>query len=136
MVWTPPTKPAPGISTPSEIVAKDQEIGGASYRVQAGRINQSDLQTPYYDGFVKSKNAFAQTTDSEVTHNEVGVDGPLPAVPPSPAGKMRPRAQRDDAMAGGKASRKNVQNKKAPSGETSGEAPAPLFTQAVGRSTK
>lgn len=134
MTWSPPTKPDPGIATPTEIVSRDIEMAGATYRVQPGRNVTSDNQIPYYDGFVKAKNAFAQT-DIAIEHNEVGMDGPLPPPDKAPAGTMRPRAQRNDAMAGGKASRKNVQNKKAPAGETSGEAPAPLFTQSVGRST-
>lgn len=135
MVWTPPTKPDPGIATPTQVVARDVELAGAAYRVQGGRINQSDMQTPYYDGFVKSKNAFAQT-DIDITHNEVGMDGPLPPPDKAPQGTLRARATRSDAADGGKANRRNVQNKGAPAGETSGEAPAPLFTQAVGRSTK
>lgn len=136
MVWTPPTKPAPGISTPEQIIGKDIEMGGAAYRVQPGRLNTiGDPQIPYYDGFVKSKNAFEQT-DISVDHNEVGVDGPLPPPDKAPQGTPKARATRSDAPDSGKANRRNVQNKKAPSGETSGEAPAPLFTQAVGRSTK
>jgi hypothetical protein len=121
MVWTPPTRPDPGIATASEVVAETLEQGGASYRTQKHAwVQQEDAQHPYYLGFTKTVRQLEPGIP-------VGTVGAQPPLDKGPEGTRRPRSSKDDRMPGGKANKKNVQNRSTHK-ETTGEDPAPLFT--------
>lgn len=126
MVWTPPNTPAPGITSPSDVVAATLEQGGASYRLQKHAwVQQEDAQQPYYMGFTKAVHQYGQST------NDVHIDLEGVAPPPDsgPVGTRRPRSggPKDINVPGGKANKTNVPNKRSHK-ETTGEDPAPLFT--------
>jgi hypothetical protein len=132
VTWSPPTKPDPSIATPTQVVEEAVEYNGAAYRVQpSSRAAYNDSQIPYWAGFTKTTHQYGQDFDANV-----GLTGIAPPAE-GPVGTRQPRStgSKDDSPQGPVPAHKTNVLSKTTHAETTGEDPAPLFTQsqATGR---